>query len=563
MKLAIIYSYILSLTVLSRAQSKKLRNSSKQQSSRQLDDEVTIECVVSEIDGLFPPEEGDREESIYGCASDEDDSMYFFNDDPTILLGENFTSGETLLSVSLDAFTSEGLIDVEQASMQASTTVTLLDENSTRRRRLTSTGIKKVLVIRVESSNGSVSPFQSEAQMANDVFEDENNLAKRYDECSNGKLQFQPASGNGVITVKTSESLLGMAWHKCGDIALQGASGITRDYTMIICPTAVDFGGAAAWGTMPGNISWYTSKYASAPIAQMHEVGHNLGHGHSGKGGITYADPTCNMGNQGSWSDSGSRYCFNAAKTFVNGWYSEYDHTMDPSTQEFDGKMYGINAVRDGTIPSNGKVVMKLEGQGEKALYLMFQRKAGANSQIPQDGDKVVITEQEYSLGVSSSWQAALGEGESFSFVWGSGSSEIKVCDINLNESSAKIVVGKSGEVSCGTVTSSPTSSPTRNILEDELPKCQDVPYKFQWSATKMKTCTFVANNLNRCGRDEIAALCPVTCAEHVGKPCEAFDRPTSFKVQKVKRTCQSAADAGLCKKNKVRSFCPITCGVV
>ena len=27
--------------------------------------------------------------------------------------------------------------------------------------------------------------------------------------------------------------------------------------------------------------------------------GHNLGHHHSGKDGVTYADPTCNMGNQG------------------------------------------------------------------------------------------------------------------------------------------------------------------------------------------------------------------------------------------------------------------------
>lgn len=316
MKLAIIYSYILSLTVLSRAQSvrsnvalseviaisflfasndvecstthevqnsanhsflhlqKTLRNSSKQQSSRQLDSEVNIECVVSEIDGLFPPEEGDREESIYGCASDEDDSMYFFNGDPTALLGENVINGETLLSVSLDAFTSDGLIDVEKASIPGASTVTLLDDNSTRRRRLTSTGIKKVLVIRVESSDGSIAPFQSEAQMANDVFEDENNLAKRYDECSNGKLQFQPASGNGVITVKTSKSLNGMKWQDCGDIALLGAQGITRDHTMIVCPAATDFGGAAAWGTMPGNISWYTSKYASTPIAQMHEVGH-------------------------------------------------------------------------------------------------------------------------------------------------------------------------------------------------------------------------------------------------------------------------------------------------
>ncbi|GFH47515.1 hypothetical protein CTEN210_03990 [Chaetoceros tenuissimus] len=451
----------------------KLRNSSKEQNSRQLDDEVTVECVVSEIHGLFPPEEGNREESIYGCSSDVDDSTYFFNGDPTTLLGEKFISGDTLLSVSLNAFKSDGLIDIEQASIPGSSAVTLLSENSTRRRRLTQTGSYDVLVIRVESSDGSVTPNQSEAQMANDVFEDEHNLAKGYDECSNGLLQFQPASGNGVITVKTNETLNGMGWRTCGTIALDGAGSIDRDYTMIVCPSVVDFGGAAAWGQLQGTISWYKSTYASVPIVQIHEIGHNLGHRHSGQSGVEYADPTCNMGNQGSWTDSGSKYCFNAAKTYANGWYSAYHHTMDPSTEEFDCKMYGINAVRDGTISGNGKVVIKLQGQGEKDLYLMFQRKAGANSQIPQYGDKVVITEQQSTYLANSSWQAALGEGESFSFGWGSGLSEIKVCDINLQESYAKIVVGESGQVPCNQPSNQPSLSTYPSNQPSNIPSSE------------------------------------------------------------------------------------------
>eukprot|EP00979_Chaetoceros_neogracilis_P014150 scaffold4463_cov185-Chaetoceros_neogracile.AAC.1 len=89
-----------------------------------------------------------------------------------------------------------------------------------------------------------------------------------------------------------------MGWRACGNIATNGARGIGRDFTMIVCPDVVNFNGAAAYGQMPGTISWYRSKHASAPIAQIHEIGHNLGHGHSGKGTIEYADPTCNMGNK-------------------------------------------------------------------------------------------------------------------------------------------------------------------------------------------------------------------------------------------------------------------------
>ena len=219
-----------------------MRRDIPKQLSRNLDTMATIECVVSEIDGFFPPDDDHQEETIYGCTSD-DDSTFFFNGDPISLLGESFISGETILFVSLDAFTSDGLIDVEKAKIPGASSVTLMDD-STARRRLTKTGMKKVLVVRVESSNGSVAPSQSEAKMANDVFEDENNLARRFDECSNGKIQFGPASGNGVITVKTDIDLTNSTWRECGDIAIGGAESIDRDHTLIVCPDEVDFGGA-------------------------------------------------------------------------------------------------------------------------------------------------------------------------------------------------------------------------------------------------------------------------------------------------------------------------------
>ena len=97
----------------------------------------------------------------------------------------------------------------------------------------------------------------------------------RYDDCSNGALIFDPATGtnvnNGVLTVTTMSDLNGMNWQDCGNIAINGANalGISRDFTMIVCPDAVEFGGAAAWGNLPGSTSWYRSMYASAPIVQV------------------------------------------------------------------------------------------------------------------------------------------------------------------------------------------------------------------------------------------------------------------------------------------------------
>jgi hypothetical protein len=227
-----------------------------------------------------------------------------------------------------------------------------------------------------------------------------------------------------------------MFYSTCVSIANYGAHvrEITRDYTMIVCPDVVNFGGAAAYGTFPpGTTSWYRSRYASAPIVQMHELGHNLGHHHSGKDLVTYKDPTCNMGNRGSWSDAGSNFCFNAAKTWANKWYEEYHVTVDPSSGGYDGTLVGINAVKDRTITATGQdVVIKVDSPGETDLYIIYNRQTGANNQVPENGDQVVIVEQGRELRTTSSWRAALSEGQEYTQGGWSGASTliVKVCSL-------------------------------------------------------------------------------------------------------------------------------------
>ena len=78
----------------------------------------------------------------------------------------------------------------------------------------------------------------------------------RYEDCSNGALIFVPATStnvnNGVLTVSTSNNLDGMAWQDCEMIVTNSVNtlGISRDFTMIVCPDVLNFGGAAVCGKL-------------------------------------------------------------------------------------------------------------------------------------------------------------------------------------------------------------------------------------------------------------------------------------------------------------------------
>jgi len=47
--------------------------------------------------------------------------------------------------------------------------------------------------------------------------------------------------------------------------------------------------------------------------------------------------------------------------------------------------------------------VLKIDSSGETDSYVMFNGKTGANDQVPQNGDEVVIVEQSTELGGSAS----------------------------------------------------------------------------------------------------------------------------------------------------------------
>ena len=80
-----------------------------------------------------------------------------------------------------------------------------------------------------------------------------------------------------------------------------GSNGInfplsSVDHYMYVMPGNVEFGGAAAYACVWCPKTVYRENQASNYQVLLHEVGHNLGHVHSGKDGGSYNDRTCWMG---------------------------------------------------------------------------------------------------------------------------------------------------------------------------------------------------------------------------------------------------------------------------
>jgi len=214
------------------------------------------------------------------------------------------------------------------------------------------------------------------------------------------------------------------------------------DFIMIIMPPCVNFEGAAAWGETPGQATWYTGPTASYPLVQVHELGHNFGHQHSGKGGVSYADPTCSMGNQGGWSDIGTKMCFNGAKTWFFGWFSEYHETVTLSSSSYTGTIIGASEMN-----WSDTIIVKVAAEAyyNDDLYITFNSATGGNSGVTGNPNQVIITEQSGERQISA-WKAALSAGQQWSTSWNSRTIVVKICGISSGTPrKATIIVAYSG----------------------------------------------------------------------------------------------------------------------
>ena len=172
----------------------------------------------------------------------------------------------------------------------------------------------------------------------------------------------------------------------------------------------------------------------------MHEVGHNLGLGHSKEGTEEYGDESCIMGS--GFRDDGALICYNGAKSWQLGWYPSRNHIYDVADGIWNGRLIGVvDYGNENDITS--KVVLMLPSSRDH--YVHFNRVASGTI---ESMNKVAITRAGNDRGggdIESDMIAKLGSGESFTIpnfrLWESLEVTVNKIELNANPAYADVTV--------------------------------------------------------------------------------------------------------------------------
>ena len=182
----------------------------------------------------------------------------------------------------------------------------------------------------------------------------------------------------------------------------------------------------------------------------MHEVGHNLGMGHSGESGGEYGDESCIMG--AGFSENGPLQCFNAHKSWQMGWFASRSHIYNLADGIWNGRLIGQVDYANGN-DSTSKVILKLNTPGPEDYYVMFNRvKTGEVESM----NKVMIARagEEGVNPSESDLVAKIGPGETavlpYFHVWESLELTVNNIDLNANPAYADVTVKLGCLYNCG-----------------------------------------------------------------------------------------------------------------
>merc|ERR1712176_533833 len=221
----------------------------------------------------------------------------------------------------------------------------------------------------------------------------------------------------------------------------------------------------------------YSDQWCNYLSAQVHEVGHNMGYGHSNEVG-TYKDQTGMMGYSYS-QDDGPVMCFNAAKSHQTGWYADEVTVVTPDADGddgcFDDQVYGVADYSNGQ--NDQTVIVRVDDPSADDYFIAYNRKTGINSGTVEGGNTVTVQRQGAN-GASyaeSELLAKLNAGNSYTISANNMIVTFVETATSNGVQSARVRVSLNGE-QCEGRTPNPTNQPTTaqpTSSPTPMPPCQ------------------------------------------------------------------------------------------
>lgn len=392
-----------------------------------------------------------------------------------MISGELF-SGETLLDIPLNT-----PVDRATQTLQMDDPPKLMfSDFGTRHRELRNlarvTGRKTVLAVRIMASNAIMSV--DETSLSNSIFGgngDNVNLRSQYLACSHEKLEFTKRDDrngltanirNGVVTLwvnlpkEAGHSRMVNAVSEEIYRQFQLTVGSIADHVMYCLPKGTFDG--VGYAVMNRGLSVYNDDLCTSVSSQMHELGHNLNLGHSSQGTEKYGDQSGMMGYSYRSSET-PEMCFNAAKSWQLGWYSDKASSFSPGENGYGyEETFSLGSIVD-YKDTNSNVLLEIpQPKLRLNYYISFNAAKGFNSGVREGQNKVVIFEKPWIDG-NDSWRVAdLDAGgvytiNNFDGVVGNDM-RVKVLGINYQTSEAQVYL----ELDRARI--EPTPSPTKDV---------------------------------------------------------------------------------------------------
>lgn len=423
-----------------------------------------------------------------------------------------------------------------------------------------SMGTLRTLVVRVsDSDNTQVSA--SVNQLKDDIFTDSVSLKTQMAACSKDQLIIEPAGvgTSGIVNVQINIPVNDASVQDVEKAAFQKANELYEDdwdsfdLVLFCLPSGsgvpTDSGLKKSWlayAYVNGYTSFYNNIWCQRVSAQVHEIGHNMKLGHSGKGSDPYGDKSTMMGYSYPLDD-GPIMCFNAANNYQLGWYNLQQASINPLDYGPDPRTYVLNGVddykKDGSASNGALITLRLDNNGDNGgtdYYIGYNRASGANRGTTQAINTVVAYTKETGpydyAAVSNRTDLEVGRQLKLSDFRGTGVDvTVDVISISSNLRDATIEISHTGAHPPTPVpterpttvppTFPPTSPPTQLVCKD------DKSFTFKNKPKK-------------------------TCKKWVGKFKKKLHKRKLYK--KTQRRCKLRY-----RKKNVWDYCPVTCALV